>query len=122
VTAGGFGLTEESLGDGRTLIAVSGEIDLFTAPDLKAKITDAIAAGCRELIIDLTETTFLDSTALGVLIGALKRLREQDGVLVLVNERASIARTLEITGLDKIFTVVGDREAALAALEAEKAA
>jgi anti-sigma B factor antagonist len=122
VSAGGFDLTEESVGEGRTIVAVAGEIDLFTAPDLKAKISDAIAAGCRELVIDLTETTFLDSTALGVLIGALKRLREQEGVLVLVNERASIARTLEITGLDRIFTVVSDREAALAALEAEPAA
>ena len=91
--------------DNRHVIAVTGEVDLFTAPELKERLVELIDSGQRQIIIDLSETTFLDSTGLGVLIGALKRLRASDGELVIVNQEASIAKTFEITGLDQIFTI-----------------
>src|ERR1700757_2034800 len=94
-----FSLSEEELDPPRHVIAVTGEIDLFTAPQLKAALQGAIGAGKRGVVVDLSKTSFLDSTALGVLIGALRRLREADGLLVLVNGSESISRTLEITGL-----------------------
>ena len=103
-----FALSEESLGDGRHVVAVRGEIDLFTAPELKKTLADAIENGASRVVVDLSETTFLDSTALGVLIGAVKRLRTRDGQLVIVNTDANIAKTFEITGLDQIFTILGD--------------
>ncbi len=65
-----FALSEESLGEGRHVVAVRGEIDLFTAPELKKTLADAIENGAARVVVDLSETTFLDSTALGVLIGA----------------------------------------------------
>jgi anti-sigma B factor antagonist len=112
-----FALTEESLDADRHVIAVRGEIDLFTAPELKQKLTDAIEAGKTRIVVDLAETTFLDSTALGVLIGAVKRLRSREGALVIVNVDQNIAKTFEITGLDQIFTILSTREDAIAALD-----
>jgi anti-sigma B factor antagonist len=112
-----FALNEDALDDDRHVVAVRGEIDLFTAPELKQKLTDAIEAGKSRIVVDLTETTFLDSTALGVLIGAVKRLRSRDGALVIVNTDQNIAKTFEITGLDQIFTILGTRDSAIAALD-----
>jgi len=112
-----FSLSEENLDEQRHVVAVTGEIDLFTAPELKAVLSEAVEAGRTRIVVDLTETTFLDSTALGVLIGAVKRLRSRDGVLTIVNTDANIAKTFEITGLDQIFTIVPDRAAALEALD-----
>jgi anti-sigma B factor antagonist len=117
-----FALTEDSIDTERHVVAVRGEIDLFTAPELKQKLTDAIEGGKTRIVVDLTQTTFLDSTALGVLIGAVKRLRTRDGALVIINVDQNIAKTFEITGLDQIFTIVGERDAAIAALDAEQAA
>jgi anti-sigma B factor antagonist len=73
------------------------------------------------IIVDLTETTFLDSTALGVLIGAVKRLRSRDGALAIVNVDDNIAKTFEITGLDQIFPISSTREDAIKALDADEA-
>ena len=112
-----FALSEDALDDDRHVVAVRGEIDLFTAPELKQKLTDAIEGGKSRIVVDLTETSFLDSTALGVLIGAVKRLRSRDGALVIVNVDQNIAKTFEITGLDQIFTIVGTRDDAVTALD-----
>ena len=117
-----FALTQESLDADRQVVAVKGEIDLFTAPELKQTLTDAIEGGKTRLVVDLTETTFLDSTALGVLIGAVKRLRSRDGALVIVNVDSNIAKTFEITGLDQIFSIVGRRDEAISALNSQPAA
>ena len=112
-----FALSEEPLGEARHVVAVRGEIDLFTAPELKQVLAESIEAGRIRIIVDLTDTTFLDSTALGVLIGAVKRLRSRDGSLVIVNTDANIAKTFEITGLDQIFTILDTRDAAVGALD-----
>ncbi len=116
-----FALTESALEGDRHVVAVRGEIDLFTAPELKQRLTDAIERDKTRIVVDLTETTFLDSTALGVLIGAVKRLRTRGGGLVIVNVDTNIAKTFEITGLDQVFTIVAERDAALAAFDAEQA-
>src|SRR3954449_1173310 len=114
-----FALTEESIDDDRHVVAVRGEIDLFTAPDLKATLLGAIDAGKSRIVVDLTETAFLDSTALGVLIGAVKRVRGRDGALTIVNTDPNIAKTFEITGLDQIFTITATRDEAIAALDGD---
>jgi anti-sigma B factor antagonist len=120
--AGEFSIREDELDGTRLVVAVSGEIDLFTAPELKAALVDGIEAGRTRVVVDLTETTFLDSTALGVLIGAVKRLRSREGVLTIVNTDANIAKTFEITGLDQIFTIRPTRDEAVEALDADEAA
>lgn len=117
-----FSLTQEQIDDERTVVAVSGEIDLFTAPELKAALSEAVEDGRSRIVVDLAQTTFLDSTALGVLIGAVKRLRSRDGVLTIVNTDPNIAKTFEITGLDQIFTIRPTREEAVEALDADSAA
>jgi anti-sigma B factor antagonist len=117
-----FSLNSEPIDADRHIVAVGGEIDLFTAPELKAALGDALEAGRTRIVVDLTETTFLDSTALGVLIGAVKRLRSREGVLTIVNTDANIAKTFEITGLDQIFTIRPTRQEAVSALDAEAAA
>jgi len=114
-----FALTEESIDDDRHVVAVRGEIDLFTAPDLKATLLSAIDAGKNRIVVDLTETAFLDSTALGVLIGAIKRVRARNGALTIVNVDPNIAKTFEITGLDQIFTITETRDEAIAALDGD---
>jgi anti-sigma B factor antagonist len=116
-----FSLSEENLDDQRHVVAVAGEIDLFTAPELKAMLSEAVEAGRTRIVVDLTETSFLDSTALGVLIGAVKRLRSRDGVLTIVNTDPNIAKTFEITGLDQIFTIRPTRDEAVEALDADEA-
>ena len=116
-----FALTQEALDDERHVVAVRGEIDLFTAPELKSALADAIEEGRLRIVVDLSETTFLDSTALGVLIGAVKRLRSREGRLTIVNTDDNIAKTFEITGLDQIFTIRGSRDEAVSALDAEEA-
>jgi anti-sigma B factor antagonist len=116
-----FSLHEEHLDGQRHVIAVAGEIDLFTAPELKSALAGAVESGRTRIVVDLTETSFLDSTALGVLIGAVKRLRTRDGVLTIVNTDRNIAKTFEITGLDQIFTIRPTRGEAIEALDADEA-
>jgi anti-sigma B factor antagonist len=112
-----FAITEQGPEAGHHVIAVRGEIDLFTAPDLKQALTEAIEGGAHRVVLDLSEVSFLDSTALGVLIGAVKRLRSRSGALAIVNTDASIAKTFAITGLDQIFTILETRQEALHALD-----
>ena len=111
-----FAITEQPIDTERHVLAVCGEIDLFTAPELKQVLADAIEAGRNRIIVDLTETTFLDSTALGVLIGAVKRLRSRHGALAIVNVDENIAKTFEITGLDQIFMILATRDEAIEAV------
>ncbi len=112
-----FAITEHPIDDERHVLAVRGEIDLFTAPELKQVLAEAIEGGRIRIIVDLTDTTFLDSTALGVLIGAVKRLRSRDGALAIVNVDDNISKTFEITGLDQIFTIVPTRAEAVDAVD-----
>ena len=111
-----FAITEHAIDGERHVLAVRGEIDLFTAPELKQVLAESIEAGRIRIIVDLTDTTFLDSTALGVLIGAVKRLRSRHGALAIVNVDENISKTFEITGLDQIFTILATRDEAVEAV------
>ncbi len=107
--------TETADGD-ICILSVSGEVDLFTAPELKLAAQRELDGGATRLVVDLTATRFLDSTALGVLIGLVKRVRPLGGDLTIVNTEPTTAKTFAITGLDEVFTVVATRDEALAAL------
>jgi anti-sigma B factor antagonist len=100
-----FQIEERSEG-GVTIVTVSGEIDVATAPQLQESLHALIAQGRSSLVIDLLAVTFLDSTALGVLVGALKRCREQGGDLQLVMADVRIMKIFEITGLITVFPIV----------------
>ena len=73
-----------------------------------------IAKGGKEVIVDFSNTTFIDSTTLGVLVGGVKRLRTNDGQLSLVCSDRNITKIFEITGLDRVFTIYPTRDEALA--------
>src|SRR3954454_22162546 len=105
---------EDRVVDGEThVVAIAGEIDLFTAPEFKQRVAAPIDAGRTHVIVDLTATTFIDSSSLGVLIGAHRRLRRHGGRLVIVCSNDAIAKTFRITGLDSVFTIVGSLEEAV---------
>jgi len=95
------------------VVAVTGEVDLFTAPEFKQRVMAPIAAGVDLVIVDLTATTFIDSSSLGALIGAHRRLKSRGGRLIVACTTEPIVKTFRITGLDSVFTIVDSAEAAL---------
>ena len=108
-----FEVSEQQI-DGRThVVAVRGEIDLFTAPEFKQRIAAAIDAGRSRIVVDLAQTTFIDSSSLGVLIAAHKRLKLREGTLVIVCDGPAILNTFKVTGLESVFEIVPRREDAL---------
>jgi len=106
-------LNEHAAGDS-TVIEVSGEIDVYTAPRLREKIISLVEAGHYRLIVDMERVEFLDSTGLGVLVGGLKRVRQHDGGIDLVCTQGRILRIFRITGLSKVFDIYNSVEEALA--------
>jgi anti-sigma B factor antagonist len=112
-----FNIRTEDLGGDAYAIALAGEVDLYTAPEFKQQLLDVIAKGGKQVIVDFTETTFIDSTTLGVLVGGVKRLRTNDGQLSLVCSDRNITKIFEITGLDRVFTIYPTRDEALRELQ-----
>jgi anti-sigma B factor antagonist len=108
-----FEITDRKVDDDTHVVAVTGEIDLFTAPEFKQRMSELIDAGRSRLVVDLSETTFIDSSSLGVLIGAHRRLKLRGGALLVVCASEPIAKTFKITGLDGVFTLADSVDAAL---------
>ena len=98
-----FKMDTRTLDEALPVIELEGEVDVYTAPQLKQQMIGLLEGGAKAMVVDLAKVDYLDSTALGVLIGGLKRMRETDGTLVLVCPSPRIRRVFEITGLDKIF-------------------
>jgi anti-sigma B factor antagonist len=117
-----FSIEDRRPTDGVHVVAVSGEVDLFTAPEFKQRVMAPIGAGVDRVIVDLTETTFIDSSSLGVLIGAHRRLKSRGGGLVVACSTDAIVKTFRITGLDGVFTLAPSVEAALDASSDAEAA
>ena len=97
-----------------TVLAVRGEVDVYTAPRLREKLVELVSQGRYNIVVDLEAVDFLDSTGLGVLVGGLKRLRSHDGDLSLVCTQHRILKVFEITGLTKVFTIHESVDAAVA--------
>ena len=108
-----FGIEDRMVDDDTHVVAVTGEIDLFTAPEFKQRMSRPIDEGVQRVIVDLTATTFIDSSSLGVLIGAHRRLKQRSGSLVVVCDNDAIVKTFKITGLDGVFTLVRSLDDAL---------
>jgi anti-sigma B factor antagonist len=116
-----FSINTEKVGDARHVISLSGEVDLYTAPELKQRLIDAIGNGAKDVVVDFTRTTFIDSTTLGVLVGGVKRLRPNGGRLSIVCSDRNITKIFEITGLDRVFTIYPTRDEALEKLDSDEA-
>jgi anti-sigma B factor antagonist len=99
-----FGLVVNQT-DGKASVVVSGELDMYTAPRLREELVGLTTRGSRDVTVDLEAVNFVDSTALGVLVGGLKRLRQLDGDLKLRSPSAQTFRVLELTGLTKVFEI-----------------
>lgn len=91
--------------DNHVVIAATGEIDLHTAPRLETELTDQIRAGVGQLIVDLRDVEFCDSTGVNVLLSAMRRAHEHGGGLSLVGPQPPVRKVLGITGLDSVFAV-----------------
>jgi anti-sigma B factor antagonist len=111
-----FDIKTEQLDDRSYVISLAGEVDLYTAPEFKQQLLDVINQGAKDVVVDFSNTTFIDSTTLGVLVGGVKRLRTNDGQLSLVSSDRNITKIFEITGLDRVFTIHGSRDEAVSAL------
>lgn len=98
--------------NGFTVLAVKGEVDVYTAPRLRERLVELVGEGNYKIVVDLGEVEFLDSTGLGVLVGGLKRLRSHDGDLTLVCTQHRILKVFEITGLTKVFSIFESVDAA----------
>lgn len=87
------------------VLAVGGEIDVYSAPELREKLLELSHADHTTAVVDLSDVSFVDSTGLGVLVSGLKRFREAGGDLRLVVTQPQILKVLEITGLSTVFAV-----------------
>jgi anti-sigma B factor antagonist len=118
-----FGLSSTTSDRGAdAVVTLAGEVDLYTAPELKQELHRLVGEGARRFVIDMSETTFVDSTTLGVLLSVLKRVRPEAGAVVLVCPDANVRRIFEITLLDRVFPIVDTREEAFVALASSAAA
>ncbi len=111
-----FKIETENLEADVPVIELEGEVDVYTAPQLKQQMITLLESGTKQMVVDLTKVDYFDSTALGVLIGGLKRIRERDGNLSLICPNPRIRRVFEITGLDKIFDIYSSADEAKAGI------
>jgi len=109
-----FGLTTARIGSDEFVVTLNGDVDLYTAPELKSELIRLIDGGATRIVVDLTSATFIDSTTLGVLLGAFKRLRPLGGELTIVCPDSNIRKIFQITLLDRVFAIFETREAAIA--------
>jgi len=108
-----FEAWDEALDANTHLVSVRGEIDLFTAPEFKQRINAAIESGVPRVVVDLREASFIDSSSLGILISAHKRLRLRGDLLVISCDVPAVLNTFTITGLDGVLALTRTREDAL---------
>ena len=96
------------------VLRIAGEVDVYSAPQLRERVIQLLADGVRHVVADLREVDFLDSTGLGALVGSLKRLREQDGSLELVTGQERVMQVLRLTGLVRVFALHASGPVAIA--------
>ena len=102
---------------GRTVVEVTGEIDVYTAPKLREQLAELVDSGRHDIVVDMQGVEFLDSTGLGVLVGGLKRIKQHDGSMNLVCTQERILKIFRITGLTKVFPIHDSVAAAVASAD-----
>ena len=93
------------------MVTVGGEIDLYTAPQLRNELVGSLETGARRLVIDMSRAEFCDSTGISVLLSAMKRSRDRGGDLELVAPKPAVMKVLQVTGLDEVFVIHPDLDA-----------
>ena len=101
-------VTSRSQGD-HIILALAGEIDLYTAPRLQSELSSVLpAAGPGMILVDMSAVDFCDSTGMNVLLAAHRLAAERGNELVLAAPRPALRKILEVTGLQSVFTVHDD--------------
>jgi anti-sigma B factor antagonist len=100
------------------VVAVSGEVDVYSAPALKESLTELLKSGVKTVVVDLSGVAFLDSTGLGALVEARAATTEAGGTLPLVCSQERILKLFTITGLDGVFSIHPTVEEAVESLSA----
>jgi anti-sigma B factor antagonist len=97
--------------DDHTIVTISGEIDLYTAPRLHGELAALIADGKpARVVVDMSGVEFCDSTGMNVLLSCLRRARERGGELEIASPKPAVRKILQVTGLDSVFTLVEDAD------------
>ena len=96
-------LRETTTGTDGCTLTVGGELDIATANQFRTAISTLLGTGCREIVVDLGDTSFLDSSGLGALVWAAHRLRSAGGELTVTNPDVQVARILRVTGVERIL-------------------
>ena len=99
-----FGLQVRRAG-ARTIVSVTGDLDVLTAPRLRDRLVDVIDGGASDVLVDLTPCEFIDSSGLSSLVTALKRMRAAGGELALVCPSGNVRRLIEVVALDQVFQI-----------------
>jgi anti-anti-sigma factor len=110
----------ERLDDYIQVIAVEGELDLSSSSELRRLVEGSLREGRNCVVLDLSEVTHMDSTGLASLIAAHQLTAERRGRLALVITSESVRRTVEVRGLDRLFTITPTREEGLAAVRDQR--
>jgi anti-sigma B factor antagonist len=111
----------EGLDEYIQLIVVEGELDLSSSAELRRRVEAALKEGRNSVVLDLTEVTHMDSTGLASLIAAHQLTSQRRGRLALVITSEAVRRTVEVRGLDRLFTIARTRDEGLAAVRDESA-
>ncbi len=109
-------ISSERVADGVVVVSVVGEIDMHAASTLRAVLRRADEARTAVVVVDMTATTFIDSTTLAILVGAARRSQQRDGELRIACVDRNITRIFELMLLDRLFAIYSSRTAALDAL------
>jgi anti-sigma B factor antagonist len=112
-SATAFGIVQSEPDPTTSVVCVEGDLDLSTAPRLKWMLVDALETGHRRLVIDLSRATFMDSTALGVLVAIWRKL-EGGERLIVVCARPDVLKIFEYAGMDGAFAIFSTLDEALA--------
>ncbi|NMA66003.1 MAG: STAS domain-containing protein [Clostridiaceae bacterium] len=86
-------------------VEISGEIDLYTGPDFRDKLYSVISEEEKDFILDLSKLNYIDSMGLGLLVGALKRVKEHQHNIIILNPQNNVRKLFRITGLDRVFII-----------------
>lgn len=111
-----FEVRTAGVGNQGFVVSICGEADLHNAPEMERELQEVLQLGGNSVVVDFAEVGFIDSTVLGLLLRYQPRFRDRGGDLVLVSDDRRILRTLEITGLDRVFRIeqrLGDAVAGL---------
>jgi anti-sigma B factor antagonist len=102
-----------SAGSAASIVDVEGEVDVLTAPRFKAALAKIVDAGAENVVVNLQRVRYMDSTGLGVLVSAMKQMRENSGNISLTGLNPYLSKIFEITGLRKVFKVYANEGEAL---------